>query len=107
MQRIFIETKEFSKRWKILGMTEDDLKELQEYLLLKPDAGVVMKGTGGLRKIRWAKNKGKSGGVRTLYIDFSTEERIYLVTVFGKKEKDNLTNEEKNNIRSFIKNLLK
>ena len=66
-----------------------------------------MKGTGGLRKIRWAKNRGKSGGVRTLYIDYSKEERIYLITVFGKKEKDNLTHEEKNNIRIFIKKYLK
>ncbi len=68
-------------------MTDTDLKELQEYLLYNPDAGKIMQGTGGLRKVRWARNKGKSGGVRALYIDFTKDAHIYFITVFGKNDK--------------------
>lgn len=105
MKRIFVETREFSRKWKSLGMTEDDLADLQLYLMCHPDAGDVMQGTGGVRKVRWAKNKGKSGGIRTLYIDFTDIERIYLITVFGKNEKDNLTAAEKNIVKEFVKGL--
>ncbi len=64
-----------------------------------------MKATGGVRKVWWAREKGKSGGIRTLYVDFSKEEHIYFITVFGKNEKDNLTSEEKNLIKIFVKSL--
>lgn len=86
-------------------MTDDDLKKLQEYLLSHPDAGQIMRGTGGVRKVRWARDKGKSGGIRTLYVDFTKEEHTYFITVFGKSEKDNLTDEEKNIIKEFVKSL--
>lgn len=64
-----------------------------------------MQGTGGVRKVRWAKDKGKSGGKRTIYIDFTDIERIYFITVFGKHEKTNLTNEEKKIIKDFVKSI--
>lgn len=54
MKRIFIETPSFTKRWFALGFTEDDLAELQQFLIKNPDAGNIMVGTGGLRKIRFA-----------------------------------------------------
>ena len=62
-----------------------------------------MQGTGGLRKARVAlENRGKSGGARVCYIDFVFAETVYLITVFGKKEKANLSKEERNNIKKAI-----
>ena len=48
-------------------------------------------------------NGGKSGSVRVCYVDFVIQEAIYLVTVYSKKEKENLTQEERNNIKKMIK----
>jgi hypothetical protein len=106
MNREFIETAEFQSRWKDLGMTEDDLQELQNYLMEHPDVAPVIQGTGGVRKLRWAREgRGKSGGLRTIYIDMRTLGRIYLVTVFGKDEKDDLSPAEKTVIKAFVKGL--
>ncbi len=96
MNREFIELPEFINKWKELGLDDDNLCELEEYLCDNPKKGKVIKGTGGLRKLRWnLKTKGKSGGIRTLYIDFTFYEKIYLVTVYPKSNKDSLTDDEK------------
>lgn len=95
----FIETKEFQSRWVNLGLADDDLRELQAFLLEHSNAGPVMQGTGGVRKLRWArKGKGKSGGVRVIYFDAYDRETIWLITMFGKNEKVNLSQEERNTI---------
>ena len=84
------------------------LKELQEMLLNNPQLGDVIKGTGGLRKMRYAlPNRGKSGSSRVLYVDFVLAEKIYLIFAYPKNERDNLTDEEKNNIRKMIEKLEK
>jgi len=58
---------EFDKMWKKIGLDDEDLKELQLELLSNTKSGEVIKGTGGLRKMRFAiENKGKSGSVRVL-----------------------------------------
>lgn len=106
MTRSFVETGEFQCRWKILGMTEDDLRELQNYLLENPENAPVIQGTGGVRKLRWArKGRGKSGSLRTIYLDMRASGLIYLITVFGKDEKDNLSSEEKQAIKAYVKGL--
>lgn len=62
MIRTFIEVPIFTKRWKEMGLGDDELKALQIMLLKDPEVGVVMEGTGGIRKVRFAvANKGKSG----------------------------------------------
>ena len=63
----------------------------------------MIQGTGGLRKARFAfEHRGKSGGVRVCYVDFVIKETIYLITVYSKNEKDNLSKEEKNEIKKLI-----
>ena len=54
MKRESIETPSFTKKWFALGFTDDDLAELQQFLLKNPEAGDIMVGTGGLKKIRFA-----------------------------------------------------
>lgn len=108
MTREFIMMPVFEKQWKAMGLNDANLKELQEMLLNNPQLGDVIKGTGGLRKMRYAfPNRGKSGSSRVLYVDFVLAEKIYLIFAYPKNEKDNLTDEEKNNIRKMIEKLEK
>lgn len=104
MTKTFIQTNEFSRNWDELGFDDEDLRKLELELLKNPQGGSVVRGTGRLRKMRFAfPEKGKSGSVRVCYVDFVIEEAIYLVTVYPKKEKDNLTQTERNEIKKMIK----
>lgn len=95
---------EFDKRWKDIGLTDKELKALQEELTVNPEKGDLMQGTGGLRKIRVAfEGKGKRGSARVCYVDFVIHERIYLITAYTKNEKDNLSKDECNQIKKMIK----
>ena len=106
MTREFINVGEFDKCWKKLNLDDDELKELQGFLLDNPNAGDLIQGTGGLRKLRWAlPQTGKSGGIRVLYIDFTKQEKIMLVTCYGKNVKDNISDNEKEAYREFIKQI--
>ena len=103
MTRTFIQTNEFVRNWERLGFTDDDLRKLELELLQKPCVGSVIKGTGKLRKMRFAfQNRGKRGSVRICYVDFAPYKAIYLITVYPKNEKDNLTKEECNEIKKLI-----
>lgn len=106
MTREFVMLPEFDRQWKALGLTDKELKSLQEHLTINPDVAPIIKGTGGLRKLRIAFNGfGKSGSARVCYVDFTIYEKIYLITVYSKKEKDNLSKDECNIIKELIKNL--
>lgn len=108
MKREFIETPSFTKRWYALGFDEDDLAELQHYLIKNPDAGDKMVGTGGLKKIRYAfKGRGKSGSARVCHVDFASFEKNYLIQVFSKGEKSNLSDAEKNAVKILVQTLKK
>lgn len=103
MKRSFIELPIFKSRWEALGLNEEDLLRLQIELLADPKAGDVMQGTGGVRKMRFAfEHRGKSGGVRVIYVDFEVYEKIYLLTAYTKNEKDDLTKEERSEIKQLI-----
>ena len=106
MTREFIMLPEFEKQWKNLNLTDEDLKGLKSELLFDPQIGAVMRGTNGVRKIRFAfDNRGKSGSIRVIYVDFAVYEKIYLITAYPKSEKDNLTKAERNIIKTMIETL--
>ena len=106
MTREFIILPEFEKQWKHLNLTDDDLKRLQSMLILSPQGGDAMQGTGGIRKIRFAfENRGKSGSVRVIYIDFLMYEKIYLLTAYPKNEKENLSQAERNQMKALVEKL--
>ena len=110
MTRTFIQTHEFSRNWDAMGFTDEDLKQLEIDIMKNPDKYPVMKGTGGLRKARIAlddSNKGKSGGARICFVDFVFASTVYLITVYSKKEKENLSKEERNEIKKAIEALKK
>jgi hypothetical protein len=106
MVRTFYEMKHFTKKWQDLGFTDDELSQLQQVLLENPKAGDVMKGTGGLRKVRFAfQGSGKSGSVRVCYIDIEGVLEIHLIDVFAKNEKENLSKAERNEIRIVVEQI--
>lgn len=103
MTKTFIQTNEFSRNWEELGFDDEDLRKLELEIMKNPQIGSVIRGTGKLRKMRFSfPDRGKSGSVRVCYVDFVIQEAIYLVTVYSKKEKDNLTQTERNNIKKMI-----
>ena len=108
MTREFVMLPEFEKQWKQLGLTDDDLNRLQSELLVDPQTGDVMQGTGGVRKMRFAlENRGKSGSVRIIYVDFVIYEKLYLITAYPKNEKDNLSKAERTAIKQMVEYLEK
>lgn len=93
----------FEKAWKLLGFMDDDLRRLQKELLQNPKTGDVIRGTGRLRKMRFAfEHRGKSGSTRVCYVDFEIKEVIYFLAVFAKNEQENLTKEERNILKKKI-----
>lgn len=69
-----------------------------------PESGNVMQGTGGIRKMRFAlKGRGKRGSARVIYIDFASYEKIYLLDVYTKNEKTDLTPDNKEKLRKVVK----
>ena len=102
----FVSFDVFNKIWDDLGLTDDDLKDLQEYLIINPETGSVIQGTGGVRKIRWAlRNTGKSGGIRVLYIDFIVYEKIYLLMAYPKNQKNNISDKKKRLLNNLLQTL--
>jgi hypothetical protein len=103
MTRKFVELQSFRKVWDDLGLTDDDLFELETKLLVNPRTGVVIKGSGGARKIRFeAQEKGQRGGVRVIYVDVVISETVYLLYAYPKSVKDDLSQKEISNIRKAI-----
>ncbi|MBQ3337327.1 MAG: type II toxin-antitoxin system RelE/ParE family toxin [Selenomonadaceae bacterium] len=108
MQREFIHGRKFDEQWQSLGLTDDDLKNLQRILLENPKIGSVIRGTGRLRKMRYGYgNRGKSHCARVCYVDFEIHEKIFLVMVFAKNEMENLSQAERNSIKQLIERLEK
>ena len=106
MLRTFIEVPLFTKRWKEIGLNDDDLLVLQIMLLKDPASGPVMEGTGGIRKVRFPiENRGKSSSVRVCYTDFEEFEVTYLITAFAKNEQENLSASEKAVLKKLVKAL--
>ena len=103
MTRLFVELPSFRAEWKTMGLTDSDLRRLQEELLPNPAIGAVMKGTGGVRKMRFSfEHRGKSGSVRVIYIDFEIREKLYLLTAYPKNEKDNISKAERNELKKLV-----
>ena len=103
MTRGFIITQIFDKRWNESGLTDEDLRQLQNHIMQNPGIGDIIQGTGGLIKLRWnLPNKGKRGGVRVLYIDFMHQETVIFVNCYSKSEKENISDNEKTMYKKII-----
>jgi mRNA-degrading endonuclease RelE of RelBE toxin-antitoxin system len=88
---VFVEATAFTK---LLPDYLDDegYRRLQVHLMKQPDAGAVIRGSGGVRKVRWgSRGKGKSGGLRVIYYWVTAEDQIVMLTIYGKGEKEDLS----------------
>ena len=72
-------------------LTDDEYADFQQYLASNPDAGDVVRGSGGVRKVRWTRQgSGKSGGVRVLYFAQTKQGAIWLLLIYAKSARDNV-----------------
>lgn len=84
-------------------LTVDERQDLIDYLAEHPKAGDIMEGTGGVRKLRWGRGgQGKSGGVRVIYYVYDDTMPLYLLTLFAKGDKANLSKAERNELADLV-----
>lgn len=96
------ETRMFQRKVARL-LTEQEREDLVTYLAAHPNTGVIMEGTGGIRKLRWART---GGGLRVIYYFHDESMPLYLLTAFGKNEKPNLSKEERNLLAKAVRELV-
>lgn len=98
------ETHEFLRAAKFAGLTEDDRHEIAWIVSNDPTIGDELKGTGGCRKFRWASpGTGKSGGYRIITFFSGLDIPVYLLTVFAKNVRTNITPAEANKMSNATK----
>jgi hypothetical protein len=98
------QTRAFVRAAADAGMTEDEIDSLVTYLSENPTAGEEMPGTGGCRKLRFAgRGKGKRGGYRSITFYTGKQMPVFLITVFAKGEKTDLSQLERNELRKLTK----
>lgn len=101
----FIETPTFTRLLTSL-LTDDEYVGVQNILVETPDRGDIIKGGGGIRKLRYAlPGRGKSGGVRIIYYWIRDDQQIYMLLIYPKSKKDNLTDKETAILRDLVKEL--
>jgi mRNA-degrading endonuclease RelE of RelBE toxin-antitoxin system len=84
------------------GLAEDEREALTLFLAQNREAGTVMRGTGGLRKLRWAgKSKGKRGGYRVIYFHFDETIPLYLLAIYPKNQRIDLTPQQKKRLTTL------
>ncbi|MBK6727662.1 MAG: type II toxin-antitoxin system RelE/ParE family toxin [Xanthomonadales bacterium] len=88
-------------------LSETEISRLINYLATQPEAGDLIEGTGGIRKLRWAREgRGKSGGTRVIYFFHNERMPLYLLTIFGKNEQSDLSMSERNELRRLTERLV-
>ena len=98
---VFIETPIFTADVCAL-LSDEEYAALQQHLVAQPNAGPVIAGTGGLRKIRWAvAGKGKRGGTRVIYYHVVAQAQIRMILIYRKGIKDGLTRSGKTVLRQI------
>lgn len=99
---IFIETPIFTEDI-TKTLSDEEYTKLQRFLTEYPESGVVIPKSGGFRKLRWKLvNKGKSGGVRLIYYLYKSKDIIYMIYVYKKSEKEDLTQSQIKQLRSVL-----
>jgi len=99
---VIIETSVFTRLIQEL-MDDESYRELQEALVLKPDAGDLIPGSGGLRKVRWkVEGKGKRGGVRIIYYWRTADDQLWMIYGYAKAKKEELSKTQLKALRDIV-----
>lgn len=101
-----VETEEFLRKAKPL-MSDAEREELVAFLGANPEAGKIVAGTGGVRKVRWGlAGRGKRSGARVIYYYHSERLPLFMLTAYPKSEKANLTQAERNAMKRLVQVLV-
>jgi len=104
---LFIETPIFTQLVTEL-ISDDEYRKLQLALVLRPGAGKIIPGSGGLRKIRWKSGgSGKRGGFRLIYFWDVPEDIVYMLLIYKKSKQEDLTPNQLKTLRNLVKEFLK
>ena len=99
----FIETPVFTKDVRDL-LSDEDYRGLQLALVLRPEQGSLIPGSGGLRKIRWrVRGRGKRGGVRVIYFWITDENTVYMLLLYEKSSQEDLTPAQVKTLRRLVR----
>ena len=99
----FVETPIFTRQVTTL-LSDDEYKALQQALLLRPEQGALIRGSGGLRKVRWTKRGiGKRGGIRVIYYWNEGDAAFFMLFAYGKNVKDDLTQAQLKVLRRIVR----
>jgi hypothetical protein len=99
---IILETSVFTRRVTEL-LSDDEYRELQGVLVNQPDSGAVIPCGGGIRKMRWsASGRGKRGGARIIYYWAVAQDRILMLFIYAKNERDDLTPEQLKTLKKIV-----
>jgi hypothetical protein len=102
MMHAVIETESYANSVRAAGLTEQERLQISNYISANPTAGDLMQGTGGARKVRFAgRGKGKSGGYRVVTYYAADDVPVFLLDLFAKGDKVNLTKAERNQLARF------
>lgn len=105
MKAVFVELPSF-ERYRVDYLNDTAFQQLQQLLMLNPEAGALIPGTGGLRKLRFVderRGKGKRGGLRVIYYWWDAGLQFWLFTIYDKDEKSDLTKAQREMLRQKIK----
>lgn len=99
---IIKETSIFTKI--ILDLISDDsYRQLQKELIKNPETGKIIKGSGGIRKVRWTtQDKGKRGGIRVIYYWITAEDELYMLYAYPKSKQEDLTSEQLSVLKTVV-----
>ena len=106
----FVHLGTFESKAARLRLSLEDVRAIELAIMENPARYPMIQGTGGLRKMRFASGQsagGKSGGIRVCYFIVDARNRVYLVTLFAKNEKENLSPADRNTIAKWIATIRK
>lgn len=99
---LIVETKAFTARITAL-LSDDEYRALQLELVQRPEAGDIIRGAGGIRKLRWSlPGRGKRGGVRVIYFWYPPSEALLMLFAYPKNERDDLTAAQRQLLRKIV-----
>jgi len=99
---VIVETSIFTRQVRDL-LPDEEYRKLQAALVGKPTLGPLIRGTGGLRKARWAlPGRGKRGGVRVIYYWAANQEQLFMLLMYPKSERDDLTPAQLRQLRKLV-----
>jgi hypothetical protein len=86
--------------------TDDEYAALQWFLVLQPTAGNIVAGCSGVRKVRWSsRHQGRRGGLRVIYLHLPRKQQIWMLTIYAKVDKKDLTRNDKKVLKQIIQEI--